>query len=139
MAQTKRKKKFLNLPKTFYTQNKSKLYALTGLEIFKVEGVQLTNNSGSLSHPAPAKQSIEKIVDGGADMKVKQVANLFYDIIDKLDYFKDCPEEHRNKLTARLCEQDIGYLTSLLTAIYNPSKFKAWVLTANYRPRRKYD
>lgn len=121
-------------------ENKKKLYSLTGMEIFKVDENQ--QNQGSepalaKPKPSPQKKSIEKVVED-ADTRVKEIAGLFYDIMDKLDYFKDCPEDHRKKLTSRLAEEDIGYLTSLLTSIYNPSKFKAWVLTTNYRPRRKY-
>jgi len=133
--------KITNLEKVSST-NKTKLYALTGLDIFKVEGgLQTAPTPAALARQQTVpiqKKSIDNLALNEVDSRVKEIAGLFYDMVDKLDYFKDCPEEHRTKLTQRLCEEDIGYLTSLLTAIYVPSKFKAWVLRTNYRPRRKY-
>ncbi|MFC1686067.1 hypothetical protein ACFLZZ_03540 [Nanoarchaeota archaeon] len=70
--------------------------------------------------------------------RVEEVANSFYNLVDALDYFKDCPEKDREKLLKRLSQKDIGYLNEFLSAVWQKSEFKAFILKTEYRPERKY-
>jgi len=138
-------------------KNKARLYKLTGLETFNVNGSEVAQAPVSVA-PAVIPQSV-KTSDPGSDIGflvekvgelqkqllerlpmpsagegdlVKQTANLFYALAGKLEAFKSSAEL-RETLTKKLSKGDVGRMTSLLHAIYkSKDDFDQWMLISGY-------
>jgi transcriptional regulator with XRE-family HTH domain len=69
--------------------------------------------------------------------RANNVSNLFYMLIEELDFFKNSNEKERKQLTEKISPQDVGYLTSFLNAIYRPKdQFRSWVFSSNYKQEK---
>lgn len=72
------------------------------------------------------------------DERVGGVAELFYLLIEELNYFKrEERQDAREKLRRAISAGDVGYLGAFLNAIFQPEDiFRSWLFNARYRPRR---
>jgi len=68
--------------------------------------------------------------------KIKEISELFYSLIEKMDYLKHSSPQERELITKAIDSRDAGYLVSFLNAVYMPDKFNLWISTSNYVPRK---
>jgi hypothetical protein len=50
----------------------------------------------------------------------------------ELDFFKSCTENERKIFKRIVPGQDVGYITTLLRALYDEDKFQRWLLFSTY-------
>ena len=78
-------------------------------------------------------------VDGGEPAPrtprehAQRVLALLYSLDRELQYFRNGSNEEREQLRRFVNGQDVGYITSLLKALYDEDKFQSWQLFANYQ------
>ena len=61
------------------------------------------------------------------------VREIIYLLADELEFFKTGPEERREAFRREVPPEDVGYLTTLLRALYSEDRFQRWLLTSDYR------
>ena len=110
-------------------ENLKKLTDLTQLPIL----LQLQqNNSGNKAQKQDIKaQTLSK------EISPLQNANDVYtkltDLIALLDYFKKGTAKEREVLLQVIPPMQIGYITSLLKALYNEDEFQQWIFFSEYK------
>lgn len=57
-------------------------------------------------------------------------------LLSDLEPFKRGTAEDRAMLRSRLPARDVGYLTSLLKALYDEDQFETWLYFVEYKPER---
>ena len=67
-----------------------------------------------------------------AEEKAKNVMRLMMSLSSELEYFKSCTENERKIFKKTVPGQDVGYLTTLLRALYDEDKFQRWLLFSTY-------
>jgi len=139
-------------------QNRQKLFKATGLECFKPmetkEAPQI-----ELPIPRPEKQEVpwsdvgqQLVVVGQAvtqlgkilsrpstsDVvtRVQAVEDVLYTLNDELQFFKEGSPHSRGILRRRLSGPDVGYVTTLLKALFDEEKFQNWLVMTTYEIRR---
>ena len=67
---------------------------------------------------------------------VKETKKQFYTLLEKLEQFKQASLENaREQLMQSIPARDVGYITALLNALYQPNdKFRAFLLSSAYTP-----
>jgi hypothetical protein len=58
-------------------------------------------------------------------------------LLNELNYFKRGTPEDRAALRSVVPARDIGYLTTLLKAMYDEDQFQTWLYFAEYTPGSK--
>jgi hypothetical protein len=130
-------------------RNLQKMYEATGLECFNPANYK-PSKIGNRRFPVPPRaanspgkntdqkineinerlKGLEKLFSGKD--RIEKTSNLFYQFADSLEYFKNASPEERKKLTEKISEEDVGYITSFLTSAYHEDKFKAWIFRSQY-------
>jgi transcriptional regulator with XRE-family HTH domain len=139
-------------------ENRQKLFKATGLECFKpteeeearqvkppiprpekwevpwndvaqqlVVIGQAVAQLGKLLSPAPASDVVAK---------VQAVEDSFYALNDQLEFFKEGSPNSRGILRRRLSGPDVGYVTTLLKALFDEEKFQNWLAMTTHEVRR---
>lgn len=67
-----------------------------------------------------------------AETRANIVRGLFYLLGDELEFFKRGTIDDRSKLKKRLHPADVGYMASLLRALYDEDFFKSWARMTSY-------
>jgi len=62
-----------------------------------------------------------------------KLLELLYSLDRELQYFRNGSPSDREQLRRVVHGQDVGYITSLLKALYDEDKFQSWQLFANYQ------
>jgi len=84
-------------------------------------------------------EEIHRMKDGGEKAArtppehAERVLALLYSLDRELQYFRDASSADRDYLRRIVHGQDVGYITSLLRALYDEDKFQSWQLFANYQ------
>lgn len=65
--------------------------------------------------------------------RVKRVKRLLVLLANELEYFKQSPEPARAKFRKLVPGEDVGYITTLLRALYNEDQFERWLLFSKYK------
>jgi len=65
----------------------------------------------------------------------QKTLSLLHSLDRELSYFRDASKTEREVLRRIVHGQDVGYITSLLRALYDEDKFESWQLFATYRMR----
>lgn len=68
-----------------------------------------------------------------AEDRAEEASALIYQLIAVLDSFRTSALE-RDSLRRRVHGQDVGYLTSLGTALLEEERFQSWSAVSSYRP-----
>jgi hypothetical protein len=63
----------------------------------------------------------------------QNVLALLYSLDRELQYFRNSSSTGRDQLRRFVNGQDVGYITSLLRALYDEDKFQSWQLFSNYQ------
>jgi len=140
------------------SENRQKLFKATGLECFQPteakEALQV-----EMPIPKPKKQGVpwndvgqQLVVIGQAITRlgklltrssasdvvahVQAVEETFYALNDELEFFKEGSLHSRKILRQRLNGPDVGYVTTLLKALFDEEKFQNWLAMTTYEIRR---
>lgn len=121
---TKIRNKPAESPKTYENKvNKEKMY----------EGILYLESALNTLKQAAGKDSPREEYTG----KIKEISDMFYTMIEKMEYLKHAPMQEREKLTRAIDARDMGYFISFMNAIYKPDTFSTWLMSAGYIPKRK--
>jgi len=71
------------------------------------------------------------------ETRAKRVMQLLLGISAELEFFKQCPESGRVVFRRTVPGPDVGYVTTLLRALYDEDKFQRWLLFSNYEMKGK--
>ena len=139
-------------------ENRQKLFKATGLECLKPTGVEEAPQVEP-PIPKPEKQEVpwgnvgqQLVVIGQAvaqlgklltysstsdvDARAQAVEDTLYTLNDELQFFKEGPPRSRKILRRRLSGPDVGYVTTLLKALFDEEKFQNWLAMTTYEIRR---
>lgn len=70
----------------------------------------------------------------GKERAAREVLMALHRLLAELDFFKRGSAEDRALLRRFLPARDVGYLTTLLKAMYDEDQFQAWVYFTDYEP-----
>ena len=139
-------------------ENRQKLFKATGLECFKpTEGEEVAQVE--LPLPRPEKWEVpwsdvgrqlavigkeitqlgELLTRSSASdvvAHVQAVEDTLYALNDELEFFKDGSPHSRGILRQRLSGPDVGYVTTLLKALFDEEKFQNWLAMTTHEVRR---
>ena len=139
-------------------QNREKLFKTTGLECFKsTESVETLQVERPI--PESEKQGVpwsevgqQLVVIGQAFTQlgklltrssasdlvahVQAVEDTLYALNDELEFFKEGSPHSRGILRRRLSGPDVGYVTTLLKALFDEETFQNWLAMTTYEMRR---
>ena len=68
--------------------------------------------------------------------RVQAVEDILYALNDELQFFKEGSPHSRGILRRRLSGGDVGYITTLLKALFDEEKFQNWLAMTTYEMRR---
>ena len=139
-------------------KNRKKLFEATGLEYFKPIGTEEASLvepviTKSESQEVPLSEVGRQLASIGKEIiqlgelltrsatsdvvaHVQAVEDSIYALNDELTFFKEGPAHSRRILRQRLSGPDVGYITTLLRAIFNEEKFQDWLAMTTYEMRR---
>ena len=86
-------------------------------QLSKVKIVQEVSSKPSLSN---------------AETRAKTVMLLLMSLSSELEFFKTCTENERRIFKKIVPGPDVGYITTLLRALYDEDKFQRWLLFSTY-------
>jgi len=139
-------------------ENRQKLFKATGLECFKpTKGEEAPQLEPPI--PQPEKREVpwsdvgqQLVVIGQAvaqlgklltrssalDVvaRVRAIEDTLYALNDELEFFKEGSPHSRGVLRQRLSGPDVGYVTTLLKALFDEEKFQNWLAMTTYEIRR---
>lgn len=72
-----------------------------------------------------------------AQEKARVVMRLLMSLSSELEYFKNCTEDERRIFKETVPGQDVGYITTLLRALYDEDKFQKWLFFSTYTMKGK--
>ncbi len=82
---------------------------------------------GNLLRPSPTSDVVTR---------VQAVEDILYTLNDELQFFKEGSPHSRKILRQRLSGPDVGYMTTLLKALFDEEKFQNWLAMTTYEIRR---
>lgn len=80
-------------------------------------------------------QSAQEVMEPQA--RAKRVMQLLLAISAELEFFKQCPESGRMAFRKIVPGPDVGYVTTLLRALFDEDKFQRWLLYSTYEMKGK--
>jgi len=139
-------------------ENRQKLFKATGLECFRLTEAEEAPQV-ELPIPRPEKWEVpwsdvgqQLVVVGQAvaqlgkllsypstsDVvaRVQGVEDTLYTLNDELQFFKEGSPQSRKILRQRLSGPDVGYVTTLLKALFDEEKFQNWLAMTTHEVRR---
>jgi len=72
-----------------------------------------------------------------AETKARAVIRLLISLSNELEFFKSCAEDERRIFKKTVPGQDVGYITTLLRALYDEDKFQKWLFFSTYTMKGK--
>jgi len=69
--------------------------------------------------------------------RATRVKKLLVKLADELEFFKQNAESTRETFRRAVPGEDIGYITTLLRALYNEDQFQRWLLFSKYEMKSK--
>lgn len=74
-------------------------------------------------------------VERSPEERAYYIGKLIQEIIRELEYFKEGPPEVREIFREVVPPEDVGYVTTLLRALFSEDQFQRWILMSDYRVR----
>lgn len=72
-----------------------------------------------------------------AEARSRTAMRLLMSLSSELEFFKSCTENERKIFKKIVPGQDVGYITTLLRALYDEDKFQRWLLFSTYTMKGK--
>lgn len=111
--------------------NVANLPILIEIQNLNSKNKQYSNTSPSLNKKEETPSSRDK---GNPSLeKAHQVHLSLIKLNELLDFFKKATAEERTELKKTIPPQQIGYITSLLKALYNEDEFQQWIFFSEYK------
>ena len=79
----------------------------------------------------------KKATSTNAGEKARTVMRLLMSLSGELEFFKNCTEDERRIFRNTVPGQDVGYITTLLRALYDEDKFQKWLFFSTYTMKGK--
>ncbi len=138
-------------------ENRQKLFKATGLECFKPTEEELPQVKPPIPRPekwevpwndvgqqlvviGQAAAQLGKLLSPAPTSNVvaqaQAVEDALYALNDQLEFFKEGSPHSRGILRRRLSGPDVGYVTTLLKALFDEEKFQNWLAMTTYEMRR---
>ena len=122
---------------------RAKLYEATGLDIFNpiprklrsTKSVALQKRSkGTKSKSQQITHEIRELrkIGRNAYERATEIKKLLVTLADNLEFFKRDSESRRDAFREVVPGEDIGYITTLLRALYDEDQFQRWLLFSKY-------
>jgi transcriptional regulator with XRE-family HTH domain len=83
------------------------------------------------------QEMTKKPTSNTAEERARNVMKLLMSLSKELEFFKRCPENERGTFKKIVPGQDVGYITTLLRALYDEDKFQRWLLFSTYTMKGK--
>jgi hypothetical protein len=118
---------------------RAKLFEATHLEAFRpiVGGVKSRKLQRKISQQNPRdRDGIEQLEDDPSE-RATRIKILLIKLADELEFFKQKPEPVRRIFRKEIPGEDIGYVTTLLRALYDEDQFQRWLLFSDYKLKSK--
>lgn len=138
---------------------RNKLFKATGLKIFGTKAVRSTG-SIIIEHGQKKRETVldtssransiavfteQKTVQAvpvsslkdEVSVKATKIKKLLIALTDELEFFKQKPESVRKTFREIISGQDVGYITTLLRALYDEDQFQRWLLFSEYKLKSK--
>ena len=118
---------------------RAKLFEATGLESFKpiVGDFKLRKSQRKISQQNPRDKDIIKQFGDTPSERATRIKTLLIELADELEFFKQKPESVRRIFRKVIPGEDIGYVTTLLRALYDEDQFQRWLLFSDYKLKSK--
>lgn len=81
----------------------------------------------------------ENSASSNAEKRARTVMRLLMSLFSELEFFKNCTEDERRVFRKTIPGQDVGYITTLLRALYDEDKFQKWLFFSTYTMKGKGD
>lgn len=118
---------------------RAKLYDVSHLEIFKPIVGDLKSRKSrrdvTQQHLAE-KDKADQSKDSPAERATRTKA-ILVSLADELEFFKKKPESARRTFRKVVPGEDVGYITTLLRALYDEDQFQRWLLFSDYKLKSK--
>ena len=116
-------------------ENRKTLFMKTGLECYATEEVKDEISESMMKELESVGREIHEKYPTplGRTLYIRQLVST---IMDELDYFKDSSPEERGMLAENVDPKDIGYLASLIKALFDEDKFQQFMLLTTYKRKR---
>jgi hypothetical protein len=117
---------------------RSKLYDTTGLEIFRttIGNLKPKKQTGGISRQRQEERKTTGLIDDPYE-RAARVKKLLVGLADELEFFKKKQESARRAFRKVVPGEDVGYITTLLRALYDEDQFQRWLLFSDYKLRSK--
>lgn len=114
---------------------RGKLYDATKLEIFKPLPGNHTSTKLQKKKPRqyPAEEGKKEHLEDDPSERAARIKMLLVSLADELEFFKQEPESARRIFRKTIPGEDIGYITTILRALYDEDQFQRWLLFSDYR------
>ncbi|MGB9694001.1 MAG: hypothetical protein ACPLYF_04075 [Fervidobacterium sp.] len=116
-------------------QLRRKLYEATGLDIFKPISNDLKVRKQFSRRQEDSVQASKNALS--ASERAAKIRELLVTLADELEFFKQQPEQARKIFRKTVPGEDVGYITTLLRALYDEDQFQRWLLFSNYKLKSK--
>jgi hypothetical protein len=111
--------------------------AVSGLlEIAKAEGIGIPEELRETVKRKPSQKEEEKRLTDSISA-AKNVKMSLRKLLDLLEYFKKGTESDRKTFRRIIDPLEVGYITSILKALFEEEAFQRWVLATEFKPRGK--
>jgi len=122
---------------------RAKLHKVTGLDIFGPipRKVGTKKPEARRKHSKRTRFRNQQISDDNgksrktvrnAYERATEIKKLLVTLADRLEFFKQDSESRRDAFREVVPGEDIGYITTLLRALYNEDRFQRWLLFSKY-------
>ncbi len=95
-------------------------------------GIMANKILTQLSEVKIVQEVSSKPSSSSAETRAKTVMLLLMSLSSELEFFKTCTENERRIFKKIVPGQDVGYITTLLRALYDEDKFQRWLLFSTY-------
>ena len=95
-------------------------------------GIMANKILTQLSEVKIAQEVSSKPQSSSAETRANTVMILLMSLSSELEFFKTCGENERRIFKKIVPGQDVGYITTLLRALYDEDKFQRWLLFSSY-------
>ena len=116
---------------------RAKLFEATGFEAFKpLVGKSRKSHRDFSQQRLEEKDRTEQIGDSPSE-RATRIKTLLVSLADELEFFKQKSEAARRAFRKVVPGEDVGYITTLLRALYDEDQFQRWLLFSDYKSKSK--
>lgn len=118
---------------------RTKLHDATGLDIFKPisekPGIMQTFTRPDFPQKIKTKELkpvLMKKTENNDYERARRIKKLLVALANELEFFKQNSDSTRETFRKVVPGEDVGYITTLLRALYNEDQFQRWLLFSKY-------